>query len=332
MVNMGAKGWEGFEVGGWNGFWSEGWERFWGEGILAEDGRGSGGGDGKNLPGEMRGFGLGMGEVLELGNGRGFGVRGFWLRMGEVLWWGWKEFAWWDEGIRTGDGRGSGGGGWKEFAWWDEGIRKLGKRWGRGWTTAPTGRMPTAAEILLLLSTIWRQILNLLSLFLQNTIQRFFYGWERKGGEKMNEVKKVNLKEMQLLLRKHQGRINKSGGITPGDIKILVQDLIEVLGTPLPPRLAALFTNVLDLSPSGGQVWIARWLERATVKMEVLIVSGLEELEAGYLGLLLEPARVPGEANRGAEYTSAPGQGGTSHPAFFFAFFQIFAFLPVLSL
>ena len=117
----------------------------------------------------------------------------------------------------------------------------------------------------------------------------------------MTEVRKVNLKELQILLQKHCRRLLKVSGLTPGDVKVITQDLYEVLGGPLPERVAGLMVRVLDLSPAGGRKWMTGWLERIITKIEVTTASGLQELEAGYVALLLEPSRLPGEWRTAAE-------------------------------
>jgi hypothetical protein len=123
---------------------------------------------------------------------------------------------------------------------------------------------------------------------------------KKKGGSTM-EVKKISLDELLKTLKQHYKKIWNSQGITPGDVKILNQDLTRVLEGPLPERATALLIKVLDMSPRGGRVWLSTWLERVVAKIEILVSSGLDSLEAGYAGLILEPSRVPGEGRQAAE-------------------------------
>jgi hypothetical protein len=123
-------------------------------------------------------------------------------------------------------------------------------------------------------------------------------GEDRKGVKKVN---KVDLKTLMVTLKRHHKRIMNAPGITPGDVKAISQDLLQILGAPLPERVTGLLVRALDLSPAGGKKWIVSWLERATVKIELMTVSGLEELEPGYAGLLLEPSRLPGEGRPAGE-------------------------------
>ena len=117
------------------------------------------------------------------------------------------------------------------------------------------------------------------------------------GGKEVNEmeIRMVNLKDFQVILEKHHKRLGQASGLTPGDVRMLSQDLIRVLGEPLPEMVTALFVRVVDMSPVGGKKWITGWLERTIIKIEVMRSAGLQELEAGYVGTVIEPARLPGE-------------------------------------
>jgi len=161
-------------------------------------------------------------------------------------------------------------------------------------------------KILLELPTIRSPYAKSFVAFLQNTIQRFLI-WvknveeRRRHSMSSNNVRMVSISNMTQVLRKHLSRLRNTTGLTPGDVRVLSQDLLKVLGEPLPERVTALLAKVLDLSPRGGQVWLGGWLERAITKCELIEASGLHEMEPGYLGLLLEPVRVPGEGRQAGE-------------------------------
>jgi len=104
-----------------------------------------------------------------------------------------------------------------------------------------------------------------------------------------------------MMLKSHYKKLVSVTGLTPGDVKALAQDLVRVLGYPLPERVAGLLIRALDLSPVGGRKWVLGWLERTITKVELVADSGLQEMEPGYLGTLLEPSRLPGESRQAVE-------------------------------